>query len=148
MANKMISQKDLNDEVITSMIRSDEPLQVPEGFMDDVMGRIGLIGSKTAIKPYSPPFWLKWGIPGFVISVLVTFLFLGKKGQTNSLDTGATIVAGAFKTINSWFSGFNIDIHLPEVDLSGTIIWILVGVMILTWSFLLLSRFLERRLRH
>lgn len=146
MANKMISEEELRDDFLSAMMRSDEPLQVPEGFSDEVMNHIRLLPSVKRIKPYTPPAWLKWGIPGFILSCFIVLLLWGPKEQTLP-DSGFSLFEKLFKEINSWFTGFNIDIHFPSLNLSETIVWILVGGIVLTWSFLLLFRFLQKKYR-
>jgi len=144
MANKMISKEELHDDFLSAMIRSDKSVQVPEGFMDEVMNRISLLPSARRIKPYNPPIWLKWGIPGVMFSCFIVLLLWGPKEQTLP-DSGFSLFEKLFKEINSWFTGFNIDIHFPNLNLSETVVWILVGGIVLTWSFVLLSRFLEKK---
>ncbi|MFA5817279.1 MAG: hypothetical protein WC865_16870 [Bacteroidales bacterium] len=146
MANKMISEEKLHDDFLSAMIRSDKPIHAPEGFTDEVMNRISLLPSLKRIKPYTPPVWLTWGIPGFIFSCFIVLLLLGPKEPTR-LDSGLTLFEKMLKEINSWFSGVNIDIHFPSLILSETVVWILVGGIVLTWSFWLLSRFLDKKAR-
>ena len=147
MANKMITEKELRDGFLSTLIRSDEPLRAPQGFSDEVMNRIGQIPEITGLKPYSPPVWLKWGIPGVFVVCLTGLLILGNAKEPDAAEPVASLFEKMSMTINSWFSGFNIDIKFPDIDLSGTVLWILAGGMALTWSFVLLFRFLEKKTR-
>ncbi|TSA36913.1 MAG: hypothetical protein D4R64_06740 [Porphyromonadaceae bacterium] len=146
MANKMISVEDLHDDFLSAVIRSEEPVQVPEGFMDEVMNRISLITAVKKVKPYTPPIWLKWGIPGFILSCFIVLLLWGPKEPIKS-GSGLSLFEKMLYEINSWFTGFNINIHFPALNLSGTLVWVLVGGIVLIWSFWLLSRFLEKKYR-
>lgn len=146
MANKMISKEELHDDFLSAMIRSDKSVQVPEGFMDEVMNRISLLPSARRIKPYNPPIWLKWGIPGVMFSCFIVLLLWGPKEPIKS-GSGLSLFEKMLNEINSWFTGFNINIHFPSLNLSETVVWILVGGIVLTWSFLLLFRFLEKKYR-
>lgn len=147
MADKMISEKDLHDDFLTAMIRSDQPKVVPEGFMNDVMKRLGPLPSSSRIKAYSPPIWLKWGVPGTIFSLLPVLLIWGAAKEPAAPYQGLSILAESFKAINSWFSGINIQIDFPNLEFSETIVWVLAGGMILIWSFLLLAGFLEKKVR-
>jgi hypothetical protein len=144
MANHLISEKDLHDDFLSAMIRSDESAQAPEGFMDEVLNRISLLPSVKTIKPYSPPRWLKWGIPGVMLTCLIGLLIWGFKKPINP-DSGLTALERVFNKINSWISGLKFDIDFPILNNTGTIVWIVAGFLILIWSFLLLSRFLEKK---
>lgn len=146
MANKMISEEELHDDFLSAMIRSDKSIQVPEGFMDEVMNRIGLLPSVKKIKPYKPPVWLKWGIPGVLFSCFIVLLLWGPKEPAKA-GSGLSLFEKMLNEINFWFTGFNINIQFPDLNLSETLLWVLVGGIVLTWSFLLLSRFLEKKYR-
>ena len=147
MANKMISEKELHDDFLSAMIRSVEPMKVPPGFSDEVMNRIGLKTYVSELKPYTPPVWLKWGIPGVFIVCLVGLLGSGVAKEQAAAEPAASLLKNMSMTINSWFTGFNFEFKLPNLDLSGTVLWILAGGMVLTWSFVLLFRFLEKKER-
>jgi hypothetical protein len=145
MANKMISEVELRDELLSAIIRSEEQLQAPEGFIDGVMDRISLLPSIKRISPYAPPAWLKWGIPGVFVVCLMGLLISGPAKEQAAQEPVVSLFEKVFTTINSWLSGFNIEIKFPDLDLSGTVLWILAGGMVLTWSFVLLFRFLEKK---
>ena len=147
MANKMIEEEELKDSFLSALIRSEEPLRAPEGFMDGVMDRIRLIPEKVKLKPYAPPAWLKWGIPGVFAVCLIGLLIWGPAKEPAATEPVVSLFEKVFMTINAWISEFNIDIRFPSLNLSGTVLWILAGCIVLTWSFLLLFRFLEKRAR-
>lgn len=147
MANKMISEEELRDEFLSAMIRSEEPLQAPEGFADEVMKRISNVPSPVRISPYSPPLWLKWGIPGIIILCLIGLLVSGQAEENAGTQPVVSLLEKTSAALSSWFTGFNIDFKFPGLNISGTTLWILGGGIILTWSFLLLFRFLEKRAR-
>lgn len=147
MANKMITEKELRDEFLTAMIQSEEPLRVPQDFSGEVMNRIGLIPQFTKLKPYTPPFWLKWGIPGIIIVCLIGLLISGPVKEPAAVEPVASFFEKVSTTISSWFSGFNTDFKLPGLNIPETALWVLAGGIVLTWSFLLLFRFLEKKSR-
>lgn len=147
MANKMISEKDLRDDMLTRMIRSDEPMAAPSGFADDIMSRIGMTSPAKSIKAYKPPIWLKWGIPGFVLTCLLVLL-IWEPAKTKTELNWINFFEKMSQEINSWVSGFNPELKMPDLSLSPTISWILAGGIVLTWGFILLSRFLEKKYRH
>ena len=147
MANKMISEEDLRDDFISAMVRSEQPLSAPEGFLDGIMSQIGPVPAATAIKPYNPPLWLKWGIPATIISLLFVLLIWGPEKDTPRQAKGLSLFNEAFKSMNSWFSGLHVNINLPNLNISSTITWIIGGGILLTWGFLLLARFLEKMVR-
>ena len=147
MANKMISEKELRDEFLSTLIRSAEPLSVPQGFSDEVMNRIGHIPEITRLKPYVPPVWLKWGIPAVFVVCLIGLLISGSAEEPAAAEPVASLFEKVSMTLNSWFSGFKIDFQFPRLDLSGTVLWVLAGGMVLIWSFVLLFRFLEKKAR-
>ncbi len=148
MANKMISEDDLRDDFISAMVRSDKPLKAPEGLLDGIMNQIGPIPAATAIKPYNPPLWLKWGIPATIISLMLVLLVWGNENNTAQQAKGPSLFDKAFNSINSWFSGLHLNINLPNSNLSSTITWIIGGGILLTWGFLLLARFLDKKVHN
>jgi hypothetical protein len=77
MANKMISGDHLRDEFLSELIRSDEPVRAPDGFMDEVMNRISRLPAVKKATPYQAPAWLKWGIPGVILASLLALLIWG-----------------------------------------------------------------------
>ena len=147
MANKMISEEDLRDDFLSAMVRSEESLRAPEGFMDGIMNHIGAAHSIAAIKPYNPPFWLKWGIPGTIISLLIVALIWAPEKNTSQTDKGLSAITEAFKSMNAWFSGLHLNIDFPNLNIPSTITWIIGGGVLLTWGFLFLNRFLEKMAR-
>lgn len=143
----MISENDLKDDFLSAMIRSDVPRKAPEGFLDGIMNRLEPLKAPIAIKPYRPPVWLKWGIPGLIASLLmVTLIWSPEKGSSGD-GKGLSLATNAFNGLNTWFSGFKFNILLPELNVSTTIIWIIMGGMALSWSFLLLARYLDKKYR-
>jgi hypothetical protein len=149
MANKMIREEMLHDEFLKEMVRSEEPLRAPEGFLDGVMERIRLLPSesKTKSRPYTPPLWLKWGVPSVIMASLMVLLIWGPRNQQALLAAGPSIFDESLNKVNSWLHGFNPQIRLPQVDISGTVLWILIGGMVLSVGFWFLSRFLEKNVR-
>lgn len=145
MANKMISTEDLRDDFLSAMVRSDQSLRAPEDFTDGVMSHISSLPPLSAIKPFNPPVWLKWGIPGIVLLLPVVLMIWNPENELSVPGKGSSFVAHAFDQLNSWFSGLNINIDLPGVKLSATITWIMAGSILLTWGFLLLARFLNKK---
>lgn len=143
----MITEQELRDEFLSEMIRSEEPIEVPEGFLDEVMDRISLVTPGIKSRTYSPPIWFKWGVPGVILSCLLAILIGSPAKQATILDSGISYSEGIFRKVNSWFSGFKIDFTLPEPVITETAIWSLLGGIILTLSFLLLYRFLEKKER-
>jgi hypothetical protein len=147
MASKMIKEEMLHDEFLSEMIRSEEPLQAPEGFLEGVMKRVSLLPSASKTKPYTPPLWLKWGVPSVILASLMVLLIWGSGKQPTPVANGPSILDKSLNTINSWFTGFNPQIRLPQSDISTTFQWILIGGMVLSVGFWLLSRFLEKNAR-
>jgi len=147
MANKMISEKELQDDFLSAMIRSEEPIEVPEGFSDEVMDRIGLISQTSALKPYSPPFWLKWGIPGVIVMGLIGLVISGQAYEPIDTKHITSIFQQISGSVSSIFSELKIDIQFRSLNISPTVLWILLGGVVLTWSFLLLNRFLQKKVK-
>lgn len=147
MANKMISEKDLRDEFLSAMIRSDEPMKAPPDFSEQIMNRIGLQAEASRLKPYEPPFWLKWGIPGVFIVCLIGLMISGWAQEPAATEPEVSFFEKISLTINSWLSGFKTEFSFPDLDLSGTVLWILAGGVVLTWGFVLLFLFLEKKAR-
>ncbi|MCX6226002.1 MAG: hypothetical protein NTV01_14820 [Bacteroidia bacterium] len=147
MANKMISEEELRDDFLSAIIRSEEPLQAPEGFMDGVMVRIGLVSEKVKLKPYAPPVWLKWGIPAVFAVCLIGLLISGPAKVPVAKEPVVSLFEKASATISSWFTGIKFDLQIPRLNISETVLWVLAGGMVLTWSFVLLFRFLEKKAR-
>jgi hypothetical protein len=147
MANKMISEEDLRDDFLSAMVRSEEPLRAPEGFMDGIMSHISKVPAVSTIKPYQPPIWLKWGIPGTIISLLIAALIWAPEKNTSQTDKGLSAVTEAFNSMSSWFSGLHLNIDFPQLNIPSTITWIIGGGILLTWGFLFLNRFLEKMAR-
>ncbi len=145
MANKMISEEELRDEFLSALIRSEEPMHSPAGFTDEVMNRIGRLPSFTTVKPYRPPVWLKWGIPGIIVASYIVYSLLSPEKKSIPSDAGSAFSGKFFDGITSWFSGIKIDIQFPNLDIPQTVIWIVAGGIVLTWSFILLARFLEKK---
>ncbi len=148
MANKMISEKDLHDDFLSKMIRSDRSADLPPDFVAGIMNRVGFLSSSSILEPYKAPVWIKWGIPGAILSILMVILVWGPDQEPVTSGQGEQLISGVFKQINYWFAGLNIDIQMPALHVSGTLMWILAGGMVLTWSFILLARFLNKRVRH
>lgn len=147
MANKMISDDDLKDDFLKAMIRSDVPLRAPEGFLDGILNRVEPYKALPAIQPYRPPMWLKWGIPGLIASLLIVSLIWSPDKVSASDNAKFTLAKDAFNGLNTWFTGLKINIQIPEFHVSSTLIWIILGGIALSWSFLLLNRFLEKMAR-
>jgi hypothetical protein len=148
MANKMITEKDLRDSLLSAVIRSEPASNAPAGFMDDVMNRIASIPAPAALKPYKPPIWLKWGIPGIIVSILIGMLFWGTVKEPVRPLAGTSFVQESFKQVSSWFSTADTHWKFPDLNVSANMLWIVLGGIVLTWSFLLLARFLEKRVRN
>lgn len=147
MANKMISEDDLRDDFLSAMIRSDMPLKAPEGFLDGIMNRLEPLKAPIAIKPYRPPVWLKWGIPGLIGSLLIVILIWGPRQVPAGESRTFSVANDAFDQLNAWFSGFKINFQFPELNVSSTVTWIILGAIALSWGFLLLSRYLDKKYR-
>lgn len=147
MANKMITEKELRDDFLSAMIRSEDPERAPEGFTDEVMKRISLMPAAAGSKPYSPPLWLKWGIPGIIISSLLILVIWGPAKEPEGAGSGFSFFEKILNTVNAWFSGLKLDLSFPDLHLPVTILWILAGGILLMLSFVLLDRFLENRRR-
>jgi hypothetical protein len=145
MASKMISEQELHDDFLSAMIRSEEPMKIPAGFKDEVMNSIGELPLAIRVKPYAAPAWLKWGIPGVIFSCFMALLISEPSAEPAELNSGISFIEKSMNGINSWLSGFSIDIQLPDLNISGTLAWILAGGMVLTLSFILMFRFLERK---
>jgi hypothetical protein len=144
MANKMISEEELHDSFLSALIRSSDPITAPPDFPDSVMKKIGMIQLAPVLKPYKPPLWLKWGIPGTFLLSIIFLLFSEKAQEPIGMQKAVSIFEKTSATISYWLSDFKIDLHLPNLNVSSTTLWILLGGIILTWSFLLLSRILEK----
>lgn len=147
MASKMISEEELHDEFLSTLIRSEEPMKTPAGFRDEVMKSISVLPMSIRVKPYAAPAWLKWGIPGVIFCCLMALFLSEPVAQPTKLDSGISFIEKSLNGINSWISGFTIDLQWPSLDISGTVAWVLAGGMALTLSFWLLSHFLEKKLR-
>ncbi|MFA6483145.1 MAG: hypothetical protein WCW62_11240 [Bacteroidales bacterium] len=143
----MITEEDLHDEFLSGMIRSEEPLSKPSWFTDEIMHRIGLIPDEARLKPYKPPVWLKWGIPGSIVLCLIGLVLTGQAADPVVHLPSLTLFEKISGYINSWFSGLNINVNFPNIAISETVIWVMAGGLILTWSFVLLFRFLEKKVR-
>jgi hypothetical protein len=74
-------------------------------------------------------------------------LIWGPRNQQAPLAAGPSIFDESLNKVNSWLHGFNPQIRLPQVDISGTVLWILIGGMVLSVGFWFLSRFLEKNVR-
>lgn len=147
MANKMIDQDDLRDSFLSALTRSEEQIAAPDGFMDGIMNRIGLLQPAAKFKPYQPPVWLKWGVPGVIAVCMTAILFWGPKGVPKA-STGVSILEKTSHNMTGWFNGLKPDINFPEIHFSATWLWVLGGSTVLTWGFWCLSRFLEKRMKH
>jgi hypothetical protein len=145
MANKMISGDHLRDEFLSELIRSDEPVRAPDGFMDEVMNRISCLPAVKKATPYQAPAWLKWGIPGVILASLLALLIWGPSKEPGIPGVDFSLVEKAWNTAGSWFSDLKLEIKLTEFQIPETILWILAGGLLLTLSFMLLDRFLEHR---
>ena len=147
MANKMISEKDLHDEFLSGLLKSEQPVMAPENFSAGIMERIGLLPARPGIKPYVPPFWLKWGVPGVALASLLILLITRSGESTPATHQLPTLNGQQLDKISSWFSGFKPDITMPSLDIPATALWVIAGGVVLTWAFLLLARFLEKKVK-
>jgi hypothetical protein len=145
MANKMISEEDLHDSFLSALIRSEEPMTAPEGFSDAVMKALSLNPLKSGLKPYKPPLWLKWGIPGAGAAGLISLLVAGPAKEAVTHEPVTSLLERTTSAVSTWFSGASLSIPDHSLNVPETALWILGGSALLIWSFLLLSRFLERR---
>jgi len=148
MANKMITEENLRDKILSGLVRSEKPVKAPEGFMDDIMNRISAMPAAARLKPYRPPVWLKWGIPGVIMVLLTAFILTSPDRQPTSDEFDLTIMSSILQEISGWFTGIKFDNNLPDVIIPETIIWIIGGGLILAWSFLLIAQILHRKVRH
>src|SRR5512133_2378332 len=103
MANKIIREEELRDPFLSALMRSEEPVNVPEGFSDDVMKRIALVPKVAGVKPYVPPIWLKWGIPGFFIASLIGLLISGQGSDPAANQETISLFQKMSVAVNSWF---------------------------------------------
>jgi hypothetical protein len=145
MANKMLTEEKLRDEFLSAIFQSEDPQRAPAGFTDGVMDRIASLRAPSRIKPYAPPKWLKWGVPGIILTSLLTLVIWGSLSQPDGSAPGLSFAEKVLKTVNAWFSDFSFDIQLPHLSIPDTYLWILVGGMALIAGFAALYRFLEKR---
>ena len=144
MANQIIPEEQLRDDFLSAMIRSDETASAPKGFIDSVMSRISILPSlQTA--PYKPPVWLKWGVPGVIVSCLLILLFIGPADETAPNKIDLSVLNKLFNTTSTWLSGISLDMKAPDLTMPENTVIMLIGGMVLFWGFWLLSRFLERK---
>jgi hypothetical protein len=144
MENKMIPEDIFHNDFLSTIIRSTEPTKAPDGFLEGVMNRIGPVPASGKAKPYSPPAWLKWGVPGVIVTCVLALLLWTPSKQPAIADSGLSPFENFFDRLSTWFSGFNPDLRFTNLYLSPTLLWILAGGIVLWWGFWFLSRFLEK----
>ena len=145
MANEIVNEEKLRDEFLSAVFQSEEPQHAPAGFADSIMDRIAMLPAPSGIKPYSPPKWLKWGVPGIILTSLLTLVIWGSLSQPDGSAPELSFAEKIVKTVNTWFSDFSIDIRLPQLSIPDTYLWMLVGGTALVTGFAALYRFLEKR---
>lgn len=145
MANKMISDKDLHDSFLSDLIRS-EPLEsAPDHFCDEVMSQINQLPSLAKVAPYTPPRWLKWGIPGILSACIVFLIIFGIQNNPEGSHTGIDLNNQTINTISNWMSKAPVTLDFPVVQVPNSTAWILLGIMALFWSFYLLNFLLTKK---
>ena len=147
MANKMNTAQDLDDRFLSDLIRSESLDPAPDNFCDEVMNQIDALPSLSKIKPYTPPRWVKWGIPGILVLGGIMVYILGNLGHLDGTLAGSDPNHPIIDMIGNWMSKTQISLNFPEAHLSHSTSWILLGIVVLFWSFYFLNQLLTKKSR-
>jgi len=132
-------------DVIRKLVMTEEIRKAPDDLLDSVMSRIEKMPAHQPVRPFSPPKWLKWGIPSVLgISFLLTLIF-GKSSGNYTLampDLTTGINVGHARDRIADLAG---SLRFPDLSLPESFVWICLGSLILFWAFFALNRFLEKR---
>lgn len=144
MANQIANLPESPDDLIRQLIRSDGPDRAPKGFTGNVMSKLGELQTSRRLKPVKSWSWLSWAVPGLMAaSVLVAWaVSLPSNRAVTGEDT--LTVSQAFDGLDSLLSSWTLWTRdlFHSIPVGGY--WIMAGIMVLAWGFLLLWWFLER----
>jgi hypothetical protein len=148
MADKMKNIKQEKDELIISLIESDQPLEVPAGMLGEIMDKIKALAPNPAFRPFLPPKWLRWGIPAVFAASFLASIIAGSITPGKSIRLPDLSNSGEFLIkLNQWLGAISKEIKLPEISVPDNLVWITIGSLALLWGFFLLNRFLELKTR-
>lgn len=148
MANKMNPLADPKDRLLSELIRAEEPLPVPADLLENVMYRIETLPSRTAVRSYTPPVWLRRGIPAvFGISFILVLIFGEKSTGPAITMPDLSHAETIFSNANDWFSGLFASNPFADLVVPGYAIWIALGGLAMFWGFLGINYLLDKRLR-
>ena len=146
MANPVNTRDQEMDKFLGPLIRSESKEPAPEDLLKSTMAAIESLPAHQPVKGYSPPAWLKWGIPAVLAGSLLTLTVAGlirepiQWSKTKSPDGNRFLIE-----ISDWIGSFEGTLQLPAMDVPDFMIWAVPSGIILFWGFAILNRFLDRR---
>jgi hypothetical protein len=144
MADKMIREDDLRDKFLSELTGSEEELHAPAGFTAGVLNRISTVAPVRQLRPYTAPWWLKWGIPLVAFASLAAILAIGAGKEPASAAT-FNFHEKLTQRINSWLVLNQPDITIPKISVPDNLVLILGGLTVLLWGFWFLVRYLNKK---